>query len=248
MKFHDVHSGRHLQPAIKKFKQLRPIVLAVYCTILSVTSSNAQAFQEVKIGNAFWMAENLSVDRFRTGDTIRQAKNAAEWNRAGQEKEPVWSFYGYDSDNGAQFGKLYNWYAVRDARGLCPVGWEVPTDAEWKNLTRTIGVKGAGFKMKSTSGWDDYEGKNGNGSNASGFFGRPGGYCDSDGTCFNKGLGSYWWTSSAYASGYAWLRNLFHADIEMSRYSYPMGAGFSVRCMKKVFEKNPRLNHRGEFF
>lgn len=228
---------------------VRFIILAVSCALLAGIPSTAQTFQEIKIGNDFWMAENLSVDRFRTGDTIRQAKNATEWSRSGDDKEPAWSYYGFDPDNGAQFGKLYNWYAVIDPRGLCPVGWDVPSDAEWKDLSRTLGgVKGAGLKMKSTSGWDDYEGKSGNGSNASGFFGRPGGYCDSDGIFFNKGLGSYWWTSSAYASGFPWLRNLFHADTEIFRYSYSMGAGFSVRCMKNVFEKNPRLYNRGEFF
>ena len=76
----------------------------------------------------------------------------------------------------AEYGRLYNWYAVDDARGLCPSGWHVPTDGEWTELEDYITSQGfpgtEGTALKSTSGWFN----NGNGTNDFGFSAPPGGY------------------------------------------------------------------------
>ena len=112
-------------------------------------------FKSVIIGEQEWMLENLNVAHFRNGEPIPEAKTNDEWERAGMEKTPAWCYY-YDNDpeNGKKYGKLYNWFAVNDPRGLAPEGWHVPCDNEWTRLTDYLGGEEiAGTKMKNTSGW-----------------------------------------------------------------------------------------------
>jgi uncharacterized protein (TIGR02145 family) len=115
-------------------------------------------YKSVKIGTQTWMVENLNVSTFRNGDPIPEAKTNEEWEKAGKNKQPAWCYYENDPKNGAKYGKLYNWYAVSDPRGLAPVGWHVPTDAEWTLLSDFLGYDN-GKKMKSTSGWDSWQEK-----------------------------------------------------------------------------------------
>ena len=87
-----------------------------------------------KLGTQVWGTENLNIDRFRNGDIIPEAKTDAEWEKALVHRKPAWCYYKNDSANGIKVGKLYNWYAVNDSRGLAPLGWHVPTLAEWNTL------------------------------------------------------------------------------------------------------------------
>jgi uncharacterized protein (TIGR02145 family) len=113
--------------------------------------------QTITIGTQVWMTKNLDVATFRNGDPIPQAKTNEEWTKAGENKQPAWCYYENDPANGAKYGKLYNWYAVNDSRGLAPVGYHIPSDAEWTKLTDFLGGIGvAGAEMKSKSGWNSY--------------------------------------------------------------------------------------------
>lgn len=87
-------------------------------------------YKTVKIGDQIWMAENLNVEKFRNYETIPEAKTKSEWEEAGENKQPAWCYYDNDPVNGAKYGKLYNWYAVIDPRGLAPSGWHIPNEAE----------------------------------------------------------------------------------------------------------------------
>lgn len=111
--------------------------------------------QTITIGTQVWMTKNLDVATFRNGDSIPQAKTNEEWVNAGINKQPAWCYYDNDPANGAKYGKLYNWYAVNDPRGLAPVGYHIPSDAEWTKLGDFLGSD-AGTKMKSKSGWNSY--------------------------------------------------------------------------------------------
>lgn len=111
--------------------------------------------QTVTIGSQVWMTKNLDVSTFRNGDHIPQAKTDEEWKKAGENQQPVWCYYAYDQAKGPKYGKLYNWYAVNDPRGLAPRGYHVPTDAEWTKLENFLGSD-AGKKMKSATGWNSY--------------------------------------------------------------------------------------------
>lgn len=115
-----------------------------------IVATPSGPYKTVTIGTQVWMKENLNVSTFRNGDPIPEAKTDEEWKAAGDAKQPAWCYYDNDPNNGAKYGKLYNWYAVNDSRGLAPEGWHVPTDQEWTDLIGFLGDD-AGKKMKSKS-------------------------------------------------------------------------------------------------
>ena len=139
----------------------------------------------------------------------------------------AWCYYENETANGSSYGKLYNWYAVNDPRGLAPKGYHIPSNAEWTKLSDNLGDE-AGTKMKSSSGWKN----NGNGNNTSGFAGLPGGYRDSSGGFNDVGAYGYWWSSSENDAGDAWSRFLGYDDGSVNRnFNYKQN-GFSVRCLR----------------
>jgi uncharacterized protein (TIGR02145 family) len=104
------------------------------------------------------MVGDLEVSKFRNGDPIYEAKSADEWYEAGINGRPVWCYYDNDIKNGEKYGKLYNWYAVNDTRGLAPNGWHIPSQKEWEILSNSLGGdKIAGNKMKDVRNWTDKE-------------------------------------------------------------------------------------------
>jgi len=183
----------------------------------------------INIGSQVWTNENLNVDHFRNGDIIPEAKTAEEWIIAGKNKQASWCYYDNDPANGQKYGKLYNWYAVNDKRGLAPVGWHVPSDAEWTILSTFLGGEDvAGIKMKSTSGWND----NGNGTTSSGFLGLPGGARYYNGYFSNVGSNGYWWSASEGTESFAWDRKLFNSLSYLFRDVSFKSHGLSVRCVR----------------
>jgi uncharacterized protein (TIGR02145 family) len=205
------------------------IIVATGISVFVLFNEN----KEVRIGDQIWMSKNLNVDKFRNGDLIPEAKTAEDWKKAGENKQPAWSYYNNDPANGAKYGKLYNWYAVNDSRGLAPEGWKIPSDEDWSRLTDFLGgERVAGTKMKSTDFWADYDGESGNGTNESGFQGLPGGYRSSFGS-FNA-IGKYgvWWSSSENATSNAWSRDLNYYNGNVNRNDDDKAIGFSVRCLR----------------
>ena len=189
--------------------------------------------QTITIGTQVWMTKNLDVATFRNGDPIPQAKTDEEWEKAGDNQQPAWCYYDNDPANGAKYGKLYNWYAVNDSRGLAPSGYHIPSDAEWTILTDFLGgEKVAGTKMKSTDFWADYEGNSGNGTNESGFSGLPGGLRFFNGTFLTIGKFGYWWSSTENFTGNAWPRFLYYFNGGVYRNYFNKQDGFSVRCLR----------------
>jgi TonB family protein len=184
--------------------------------------------QTVTIGSQGWMTKNLDVATFRNGDSIPEAKTDAEWISAGYNKQPAWCYYDNDTTNGILYGKLYNWYAVNDPRGLAPEGYHVPTDAEWTQLSDYLGGKEvAGNKMKRTMGWNE----NGNGTNESGFKGLPGGARNEDRTFILKGYDGFWWSASEETTGIAYFRRLDYSFGSLYRNGIYKSIGLSVRCI-----------------
>lgn len=205
-------------------------VLSLFITVLFTQINYAQT---VTIGKQVWMTNNLNVDKFRNGDPIPEAKTNAEWVEAGKKKQPAWCYYDNDPSNGTKYGKLYNWYAVNDSRGLAPKGYHIPTNKDWGILTEYLGGEYgelfAGKKMKSTSGWKD----NGNGTNSSGFSGLPGGFRDIDGTFFDVDKNGSWWSSTKYEVFITWIYINTDYDSIIYEDDYDKEAkGFSVRCLR----------------
>ena len=189
----------------------------------------ADPFKTIKIGSQVYMAENLNVSHFRNGDAIPEAKTNEEWMLAGREKKPAWCNYDNNSENGLTYGRLYNWYAVNDPRGLAPDGWHIATDAEWRETTDYLGGEdAAGTKMKGKSGWI----RNGNGTNESGFTGLPAGSRNFRGEFAYLGQLGYWWTSTETDLELAWYRAIDQSPYYVYRTNYRKATGMSVRCIK----------------
>ncbi len=206
---------------------------------LLLTAAITLHAQTVTIGPQVWMTKNLDVITYKNGESIPQAKSEEEWKKAGESKQPAWCYYDNDSAIGVKYGKLYNWYAVIDARGLCPTGWHVPSFDEWTNLINTIGGKEAGYKMKSTSGWEfrnilSQEYVSGNGTDSTGFSGLPGGSRDGIRTMSFSTIGyfSFWWSSSESSSKYAYFLSLSNHNSKIQMKDEDKESGFSVRCLR----------------
>ena len=187
----------------------------------------------VQIGTQKWMIKNLDVSRYRNGDPIPQVQNPTAWAAL---TTGAWCYYENNTANGAVYGKLYNWYAVNDPRGLAPRGYHVPTDTEWSTLINFLdpnaneGNNVAGDKMKATTGWAFYSGITN--TNSSGFTGLPGGYRYKDGPFFNNVYFGHWWSSSEYNPDYAWYRVLGFNGSGAYKYALFKKAGYSVRCLR----------------
>jgi uncharacterized protein (TIGR02145 family) len=229
-------------------KQVSLILSAAFTLIsLMLLTSCEGTYKEVKIGNQVWMAENLNVDKFRNGDPIPEAKTAEEWQKAGKNREPAWSYNDNDPANGKRYGKLYNWFAVNDPRGLAPEGWKIPSHEDWTQLKDFLGEDG-GKKMKSTKFWADNDGESGNGNNLSGFSGLPGGSRYSNGSFNDIGKFGGWWSSTYYTEAFSedsaiaeedlWLsfnwhglQNVLNGNVISYMGEYD-GMGLSVRCVR----------------
>jgi uncharacterized protein (TIGR02145 family) len=203
----------------------------------TITDIDGNTYITVQIGSQCWTKENLRVTKYRDGTFIPLDISGGAlgngtgntWNRTTGGARTV---HGHNQSNLTTYGLLYNWYAVKDNRGLCPAGWHVPTDGEWSTLITYLGGSTiAGGKMKST-GTTLWRFPNTGATNESGFSGLPGGYRYVDGG-FN-GLGSVgvWWSSSKGSSDAAWLLNLGSDSGGVSRGSDDKELGLSVRCLR----------------
>ncbi len=189
---------------------------------------------EVQIGTQIWMTKNLNVSRYRNGDPIPQVISSTQWASL---TTGAWCYYEHNTSNGPIYGKLYNWYAVNDTRGLAPAGYHVPSDVEWTTLSTFLdGEAVAGGKMKAIG---TIQGGNGlwyspnlNATNVSGFTGLPGGNCFSNGTFYGIGNYGHFWSSNANAAALAFDRRLTKANASLERNSSPRRYGLSVRCIK----------------
>ena len=192
-----------------------------------------------KVGSFDWQKVNLDVSSFSNGDSIFQAKTSEEWKNANIEKKPAWCFYEFSAENGKKYGKLYNWYAVNDSRGLAPKGWRIPTESEFESIDKTQGYF-IGDKLKASSGWDNWESiddngvkkvNSANGNNSTGFSGLPGGCVDYNGVFHNKGIKAFFWTKTEFDTKMAVNRALRNDGHFVHNFTNK-GFGYSVRCIR----------------
>jgi uncharacterized protein (TIGR02145 family) len=200
---------------------------------------DGKVYKTVVIGNQTWMAENLNVSTFRNGDFIPEAKTNEEWKSACKNEQPAWCYYEFKKLNGEKFGKLYNWFAVNDPRGLSPEGWHIPNKKKWEILINTLGgLNHAGKKMKSPLYWiDNLQSK---GKNQSGFAAIPSGNYNIDFDWINYGF--YCWsretTKVKPEMNFVNAAHLLLLNIEsgvalsVSWENMHTSSGFSVRCIR----------------
>jgi uncharacterized protein (TIGR02145 family) len=217
-----------------------------YGNEISVITKPDSGVQSVTIGSQVWGLKNLAVTTYRNGDPIPQVTDSLQWY---QLTSGAWCYYNNDPAMDAVYGKLYNWYAVNDPRGLAPAGWHVPSDEEWKTLEIYLGMsqsqadsgvgwrgtdEGNKLKEAGTSHWILSTGA----TNSSGFTAQPSGMR----AAYDLGIYGHfeylgnsgiWWTSTK--SGFmdhVWMR-ILHTNVTrvQSNYTRPTD-GISVRCVR----------------
>jgi len=216
-----------------------------------VDERDNREYSWVKIGEQIWMAENLKYLPSVVG------------HETGSNSEAYCYVYGYDgtsisaakaTENYATYGVLYNWTAAMNGaessdanpsgvQGICPDGWHLPSDAEWKQLEMYLGmsetdvnstgwrgtVEGGKLKEAGTTHWAD---PNAGANNESGFTALPGGNRGNNGNFNNIRNSGYWWSSTEYSTNSAWYRSLYYYDSNVNRDYYYKSMGFSVRCLR----------------
>jgi len=180
----------------------------------TVTDIDGNVYTTVKIGDQWWMAENLEAAHYRNGDSISNITVNTLWTALDTGAHCI-----YDNDPGrvGNYGRLYNWYAVNDSRNIAPAGWHVATNDDWITLITFLGGEiTAGDKL------DDY-----------GFNMFPGGFRDYlDGSYEGIDSWSSWWTGTVYDVGNAWGVSASTGDPWISRESNDKHLGSAVRCVK----------------
>ncbi len=219
----------------------------------TVTDIDGNVYQTVIIGEQEWMAENLRVTKYNNGDAIPTGLNANDW---GSTTSGAYAIYNNDEDMLEAYGKLYNWYAVDDARGLCPEGWSVPSDDEWTQLVDYLisqgypnesdNPNGAGNALKSCRQVNHPDGGDCDtsehprwnshsthyGFDEFGFSALPGGLRNTNGNYNFIGGDGFWWSSSEYSSTDAWYWYMISSFGRVYRNYFNKRDGFSVRCIK----------------
>ena len=203
-------------------------ILLLVLTSVSLFQNKTSHLDEASIGNQIWMSKNLNTATFKNGDSIPEAKSKEDWVKAASLKQPAWCYYDNNEKNSSTHGKLYNWYAINDARGIAPVGWRIPTDQDWNELIDYLGgVQLALIKLKTSKEWK----RDGNGNNSSGFSAFPSGYRSEDGSFKTIGWYTAFWCAEENNPQDAWVRSLFYTG-SVEKHGLPKASGFSVRCVK----------------
>ena len=210
----------------------------------TLTDAQGNSYAIVKIGNQWWMVENLKVTKYNDGTAIPNVSDATAWAAL---TTGAYCDYSNSTANGTKYGHLYNWYTVNTGK-LAPSGWHVPTDAEWTTLQNYLIANGYNYDgtttddktAKSLAAKTDWAtsattgaiGKDLTLNNSTGFSALPGGYRDGAGSFSNLGNGGLWWSATEYSTDYAWSRYLIYFDTNLYSYNYDEQFGFSVRCVR----------------
>jgi uncharacterized protein (TIGR02145 family) len=183
----------------------------------------------VKIGSQTWTKKNLNVTTYRNGDPIPEVKDSTKWSKL---TTGAWCYYNNDPAKDAIYGKLYNWYAVNDPRGLAPAGWHLPDNNDWEELVVQLGgIEIAGGKMKEP-GTIHWSTPNTGATNSSGFTGLPGGYRFLNGKFYDINYSVSWWSTSDANPKDAWAYGLSNDNEKVGTDGGYKQNGFSVRCVK----------------
>ncbi|HUX97818.1 MAG TPA: fibrobacter succinogenes major paralogous domain-containing protein [Bacteroidales bacterium] len=234
-----------------KSKILKAFLVTGFLTIISnmscekdlltdtetVNDIDGNTYKVARIGSQIWMAENLKTTRYNNGQTIGTTIPATKDIIDEIMPKYQWAYDG-DEKNVAVYGRLYTWYAVIDSRNICPVGWHVPTNAEWDTLVKNIGGENlAGGKLKE-KGIEHWASPNTGATNESGFTALPGGLrvrYNSMGEFHTIGGSGFWWSfisngDNNYSSTNRCLE--YNSSLLYSNRYYSAYNGNSVRCIK----------------
>lgn len=208
----------------------------------TVTDIDGNVYRTIKIGEQWWMAENLKVTRYRNSDPIEYVPDQYVWRELSTGAYSEW-IYPLVPDQTETYGFFYNAYAVHDSRSLAPEGWHVPSDAEWKQLEMYLGMSQAeadstGWRgtteggMLKEAGRTHWMNPNVAARNETGFSALGGGFRNRFGLCMNFGSDAIYWTSTKHVSDTTWFHDLSYYRSSIRRMSDDPRYGYSVRCVR----------------
>jgi len=215
----------------------------------TLTDTDGNVYQTVRIGNQIWTVENLRVTKYNDGSSIPLDTSIATWGNA---TTPMFCYFSNttNADSIKKYGALYNWYAV-DTKKLALAGWHVPTDSEWEVMQSYLVMHGYNYDgttdtsnneiamaLAAQTDWEAYPavasspGNNLANNNSSGFSALPGGYRISNGTFGFQGYFGYWWSATENLASGAWERGLAYVSGDFGRLISDKNCGFSVRLVR----------------
>lgn len=208
----------------------------------TMTDIDGNEYKTVKIGNQWWMAENLKVIRFRNGASIQEVSDSSDW-----VNQTTGAYCTFENGNSVLTppGLLYNWMAVSNPNIIAPLGWHIPSDEEWKQMEKSLGMtqeeadkltwrgtnEGDKLKTSDQSEWSSFA--NIFSTNESGFAALAGSCRLFNNQWGDPGLKStgFWWTSTSRGNE-AWYRYLDYKNSNVFRSHVDQHYGFSIRCVK----------------
>lgn len=223
-----------------------PIIFNPNLTYGTVTDIDGNVYKTIIIGRQVWMAENLKTTKYNDGTTLSWIKDAYAWSNL---KAPVYCWYNNDEANYKNtYGALYNWYTIH-SRNLCPSGWHVPTDVEWRTLQNYLGGAGVAGDRSKEIGTTHWISPNAGATNERGFTALPCGSRHENGTFSGFWSQGGWWSSTeTFIDGPIGVRNYFGwglmvywniSGILNGKFSKYLG--LSVRCLRDEEEEVPAL-------
>jgi uncharacterized protein (TIGR02145 family) len=228
------------------------IAIKMIASAGTVTDTDGNVYQTVKIGNQVWMAENLRVTEYNDGSAIPKVTDSAVWVSL---TTPGYCYYNNttNSDSIKRFGTLYNWYVVNpvNLKKIAPMGWHVPSDSEWTIMVKYLVFNGYNWDgttdttqdnkiAKSLAAKMDWftctdtgtTGSDLTKNNRSGFSALPGGFHSYDGCFYYIGSYGHWWSASEFNASHAYSRNLYYGYDYLYRNCSGKSCGFSVRLVR----------------
>jgi len=215
-------------------------ILSFQTGVETVTDIDGNIYNTVKIGDQWWLMENLRVTHYRNGDPITHVTDGDTWTGL---YYGAFCEYNNNLDYVETYGRLYNWYAVDDSRSIAPEGWHVPTDDDWKQLEMYLGMsqdradttgwrgtdEGGKLKESGTTHWTS---PNEGATNESGFTALPGGYRGPLGGYYSMGLfGGFWSSTNRYPIDML-HRGLSYNHSQVIRDDIDRRHGLSIRCVR----------------
>jgi len=185
-------------------------------------------YETTQVGEQLWMAENLKVTHYRDGSYISTGYNNSNWMYAGG----AFAVYDDNYQNLIIYGNLYNFDAVKDSRGICPIEWHIPSDTEWENLSSYLGDDSASQLAGDINLWNNGILSDNIKFGISGFNALPAGNRNENGLYDNIGFNAYFWSSSLFQSNLPWIRTLYSGNAELVRLNSSDNNGYSIRCLK----------------
>lgn len=206
----------------------------------TIEDIDGNIYRTTYVAQLCWLVENLKTTKYNDGSEIDNVTANQEWKST---TSGAYCAYDNDEENVENYGMLYNYYAVESGK-LCPTGWHVATDEEWKQLESFVdsefgphtdvwddeGWRGsdAAVKLKSESGW-----LGSGGTNDYGFTALPGGQRDEIAAMYQrKGEWGLWWSANEIEATNKYRRHISNHETKIARFPSHKNSGFSVKCVK----------------